>query len=71
MDMKIGYQCQKLGPPGYIVPTLRRLDISTVRQVPLHADNNICEVREMDGGQDVVCDTLFKQNRRVASEFGV
>jgi len=54
-----------------MVPTLRRLDINSVRQVPLHADNHICEVREMDGSQDIVYDTLFKQNRRVVSEFGV
>ena len=54
-----------------MVPTLRRLDINGVRQVPLHADNNIFEVREMDGSQDIVYDTLFKQNRRVVSKFGV
>ena len=69
--MKFRYQCQKLGPPGYIMPTLRRSDISTVRQVPLNTNNNIFEVREMYGGQDVVYDTLFKQNRRVVSEIGV
>ena len=48
--------------------TLCCLHISSVTQVPLHADNNIIQVREMDGCKDFVYDTLFKQNCRVASE---
>ena len=61
----------EIRPPSGMVPTLRRLDINSVCQVPLHADDHICEVREMDGSQDIVYDTLFKQNRRVVSKFGV
>src|SRR5258707_14850836 len=51
--------------------TLCRLHISSVTQVPLHTDNNIFKVREMDGCKDVVYDTLFKQNCRVASQVWV
>ena len=48
-----------------------RLDIGGIRQVPLHADYNVFKMRENDGGQDIVRETLFEQDGRVGSEFGV
>jgi len=29
-DIKTGYQCQKIAQPGYMVRTLRHLDISSI-----------------------------------------
>ena len=48
---------------------MSRLYINSIRQVPLHADDNILEIRETDRGQDIVRDALFEQNRRVGGEF--
>ena len=50
---------------------MSRFDISSVRQIPLDADNDIFETRKTDGCQDVVGDALFKQDRRVGGEFWV
>ena len=50
---------------------MSRLDIGSIRQVPLHADNDVLEVWEVDRGQDIVRDTLLKHDRRVGGEFGV
>lgn len=47
------------------------MDIRSVRQVPLHADYNILEIREEDGGRDVIRDALLEQNRRVGRELWV
>jgi hypothetical protein len=49
--------------------TLSCLDISSVRQVSLHTDDNVLEMREMDRGQDIVCDALLEQNCGVCGEF--
>jgi hypothetical protein len=49
--------------------TLSCLDISSVRQVSLHTDDNVPEIWETEGGQEVVRDALFEQNRRVGGEF--
>ena len=49
---------------GFRILTLSCLDICTVRYVALYADYDILEVRECDGGRDIVRDALFEQNRR-------
>ena len=57
--------------PRYGILTLSRLDISSVRQIPLDADDDVFETWEMDGCRDVIRDTPFEQNRRVCSELWV
>ena len=70
-EMRTGYQCQRHTSHGLGMPTLGRLDISSVRQVPLYADYNGLERRETDGGRDIVREALCEQDRRVGSEFWV
>ena len=70
-DVKAAQQCQKLPPPGFRVLTLSRLDICSIRQIPLDADNNIFEAGENYGGQNIIGDALFKEDRRVGREFWV
>ena len=48
---------------------MSRLDISGVGQVPLHTDYDVLEIWKTDGGQDIVREALFEQNRRVGGEF--
>ena len=48
-----------------------RLDVSGVRQVPLHTDDNVFKTGEKDGGRNIVRGAPFEQNRRVGSELRV
>jgi len=70
-ETSAGHRCQKPTSRNSGIRTLSRLDIGGIRQVPLHADYNVFKTRESDGGQDIVRETLFEQDGRVGSEFGV
>ena len=41
---------------------MSRLDISSVRQIPLDPDDDVFETWEMDGCRDVIRDAPFEQN---------
>ena len=70
-EMDAMHQCQKLRSRSSGIRTLSSLNISAVRQVSLHADYNIIESREDEGGQEIVADALLEQDRRVGSELGI
>ena len=70
-ETNVGRRCQKLTSRSSGTRTLSCLGISSVCQVPLHIDCKVFKTRETDGGRDIVRDTLYEQNRRAGSEFGV
>ena len=49
---------------------MSRLDISSVRQIPLDADDDVFETWKMDGCRDVIRDAPFEQNVAFVASCG-